>query len=223
MNTIYVYYHVAQMGNWEEVMADQTAKLRESGLYDETSRIYVGVVGTQGPIVNLPEKFEILFHDPHLGHGENPTLEALHQHALKEDFMVLYMHTKGVSYQKRNYNKENMTAWRNYLEHFCIKRWRECAARLDRHDAVGCEYKEHGRFFRGNFWWSKSSYLKKLPRVADTSMHHRDQRRKAEFWLRDGPNFKPFSLFDLKGECSKRGYLYKHAIDPKLYIGKSPQ
>lgn len=225
MNKIYVYYHVAQMGNWNEVLSEQIAKLQESGLYNEAAGIHVGIVGTQKMTADLPPKFKILFHNPCLKLGEIPTLEALRQHALEDDFIVLYMHTKGVSWQEQNYSKEGMTAWRRYLEHFCIKQWKECSFLLNECDASGCEYiepRDTGKgilpsHFRGNFWWSKSSYLRKLPPVHSLSIPLGNPRRKAEYWLGNHPDFKASSLFNLKGEYGERGYLYNHVLDSELY------
>lgn len=237
MIPIYVYYHIAQMGNWKEVISEQITKLGESGLQDEAIAIRVGVVGTQELKLDLPEKFEILFHKSDLKMGEIPTMEALHQHASTEDFLVLYMHTKGVSYQEQDHKRENMAAWRRYLEHFCIGRWRECVTLLETHDASGCELvgplkmRTHNsivpQHFSGNFWWSKSSYLRKLPPVNDVANPFKKpgrlcpdrwhgHRMKAEFWIGSIPEFNPVSLFNLNLK------LYKHLTSPEQY-GDSTQ
>ena len=215
---MYIYYHIAQMGHWREVVLEQMTRLRESGLYDEVVKIHVGVVGNQGRISDLPEKCEIMFHNPILGYGEVPTLEALRQHALKEEFEVLYIHTKGVSWKEQGYDRNALTAWRKYMEYFCVDRWKECLARLGDYNVIGCEYvKERttskGPFpghFRGNFWWSLSGYLRTLPRVINVSIPSTELRRKGEYWIGSGPTFNPFSLFNLDGEAGKRSWLYNH-------------
>ncbi len=226
---IHVYYHIAQMGQWKEVVSEQMTRLKESGLYDEAVKIHVGVVGNQGRISDLPEKCEIIFHNPILGYGEVPTLEALRQHALREEFEVLYLHTKGVSWREQCYDKEALAAWRKYMEYFCIDRWKECLARFSDWNAIGCEYvKERttskGPFpghFRGNFWWSLSGYLRTLPRVINVSIPSTELRRKGEYWVGSGSLFNPFSLFNLDGEAGKRGWLYNHVLDPQTYTGKT--
>ena len=248
---ILVYYHIAQMGDWKEIVSEQTERLKESGLYDAASKICVGTVGSQKTIENLPPKFEIVAHNRILGYGEIPTLEALRQHALKvarsagesgecgspavpeggkDNFTVLYMHTKGVSWQEQGYNREAMTAWRKYLEHFCINKWRECSSLLNKHDAVSCEYvagweTKKGSWpchFRGNFWWSKSSYLRSLPPLINVAIPTNEVRRKAEYWLGSNPDFKPMSIFNLKGEYGERGYLYHHILNSALYMENPP-
>jgi hypothetical protein len=232
-NNIFIYYHVAQMGNWQEVVEDQLRELRESGLYDAASKIHVGILGTEKIDLLLTPKSEILFHLPDISDAELPTLEALHRNSMQNDFQVLYMHTKGVSYQKQNYNKEAMTAWRKYLEYFCIDRWRECVDHLRDYDAVGCEYvgpRNRGftrvpSHFRGNFWWSKASYLKTLCPVREAITKPKypfsEQRRKAEYWLGTGKNFKAKSIFNLGNLYSERGFLYRHVLNPSLYLNKT--
>jgi hypothetical protein len=216
------------MGDWREVVAEQLAELERSGLRDAMSHLLVGVVGDQPLDMGLSPKSRIIFHEPDLKLGEIPTLQALHNHSQLEDFTVLYMHTKGVSSQERGYDRDAMDAWRRYMEHFCVGRWRECVASLDGCDAVGCECKASSvpKFFRGNFWWSRSPYLRALCPVAEIVLpprldgREREHRRKAEFWLGSNPSFKPRSMFDLGGEWSQPGYLYKHPVPPELYAGQ---
>lgn len=229
MKPVHIYYHVAQMGDWKEVVSEQLRGLRESKLYNEAAEIRVGVVGAQ-KMTNLPNKCNVMFHIPILQVGEVPTLEALHQRSLKEDFAVLYLHTKGVSWREQGYDRKAMEAWRRYLEHFCVRGWRKCAALLDEYDASGCELvppRDTSKgilpsHFRGNFWWSKSSYLKHLPRVADVRIPLRDPRRKAEYWLGNNPNFKPASVHNLAGERGERGWLYHHVLDRAAYTKDAP-
>ena len=222
---IRVYYHVAQMGDWREVVTEQLASLGRSGLYGALTHLFLGVVGDQPAIPSLPPKARIIVREADLGLGEVPTLQSLHDHSQVEDFTVLYMHTKGVSFHEQGYDRAAMAAWRRYMEHFCIGRWKECVARLDTHDAVGCECMASSipKFFRGNFWWSKSPYLRTLSPVSKIVLppspngREREYRRKAEFWLGSNPAFNPSSLFDLGGEWSRAGSLYRRPVPPELY------
>ena len=194
---IRIYYHIAQMGHWEEVVPDQLKALENSGLYAAVDKILVGIVGTF-PIA-LPSKVEVLFHYPDIRLAEIPTLNALREHSLSEDFNVLYMHTKGVSYLAKGNTKKSVTFWRKYLEHFCIGRWRECLEALNEFDAAGCEFQQiKNPHFSGNFWWSRSSYLRTLSRVEDVVVygeHAIHQRMKAELWVGSNPEIRVKELF----------------------------
>lgn len=197
----YIYYHIAQMGNWVEVVSEQVRALQDSGLYEASDKILFGVVGN-APIA-LPSKFEMLFHHPDIRLAEVPTLEALREHALKENFNVLYMHTKGVAYLEKGNTKEIVTFWRKYMEYFCIGKWQECLESLREFDAAGCEFygpKQHfsNPHFSGNFWWATSSYLRTLPKVVNVIVqgeHAIHTRMKAEFWIGSDPRIRVKELF----------------------------
>jgi hypothetical protein len=221
----YVYYHIAQMGNWEEVLLDQIQALLDSELYEAADRLFSGVVG-DAPLA-LPSKFETLFHHPDIRLAEIPTLNALREHALVEDFNVLYMHTKGVAYLEKGNTKEIVTFWRRYMEYFCIGKWKECLEALDEFDAAGCEYygvgphfsgKIEDPHFSGNFWWARSSYLRTLPKVEDIVVsedHAIHPRMKAEFWVGSNPNIRVKELFHhgLNSYCVEiRPEIYVHEV-----------
>jgi hypothetical protein len=196
----YVYYHIAQIGNWVEVVCDQVKALQDSGLYGFADKILFGTLGSFP--IDLPSKFEMLFHHPDVQLYEFPTLNALREHALREDFNVLYMHTKGVAFEEKGNTVAIVTYWRKYLEHFCIGKWVECLQALEEFDASGCEFYGPGLnvdpHFSGNFWWAKSSYLRTLPRVEDilVSKEHSDPpRMKAEFWVGSNHEIRVKELF----------------------------
>ena len=216
----YVYYHIAQIGNWVEVVYDQVKALQDSGLYGFADKLLFGTLG-DFPI-DLPSKFENLFHHSDVRLYEFPILNALREHALREDFNVLYMHTKGVAYLEKGNTKEIVTYWRKYLEYFCIGKWKECLEALEEFDASGCEFygSTLNAHFSGNFWWAKSSYLRTLPRVEDVVVHGEHaihQRMKTEFWVGSNPEIRVKELFHhgLDAYCVE--------IRPELYVNRRSQ
>lgn len=94
---------------------------------------------------------------------ETPTLINIKQTSdySEEEFYALYIHQKGV----RHMNTSSVHAWRRYMQYFNIERWRDCVARLDEgYDCVGVDWRDDPwKHFSGNFWWARSSYIKKLP------------------------------------------------------------
>lgn len=87
----------------------------------------------------------------------------------EEEFYALYIHNKGAFTRTvGNYN------WRKYMEYFCIEKWRECVEKLDEgYDLVGAAYTDNTEefnpnithYFAGNFFWAKSSYIKKCQQL----------------------------------------------------------
>jgi len=121
---INIYYHIAQLGDWKRVSTEQVESLMCSGLYDVADRIYVSMLGSEKIV--LPDKYMMLYTNTDINLAELPILNILHKQSKYEDFRILYIHTKGVSWQEQNKNHDAMTAWRKYMEYFMINQWPEC-------------------------------------------------------------------------------------------------
>ena len=201
---IYGFYHVAVMRDfWKDVFQEQVTKIKSSGLYDVTEKIYLGIVGNKKvdfSEFNLDPKFEIMFQyeGSILSKGELPTIERLHSFCISHpNDKVWYIHTKGVS---RPLGR-NITAWRRYMEYFVIERHQDAIRVLDKYDCCGCDwytakefwqtYRQAGKpIFCGNFWWANANFIAKLPPINIAY----DSRMRAEEWLGEGrPN--AFSLW----------------------------
>lgn len=159
-----VFYHVAHLGSWEAVDAQIMGALTESGLL-ERADVFVR---------NDCRHTELY---------EFPTLEMLHAFAQRNDYCVLYLHTKGVTLPI-----ESVDDWRACMLYWMVERWRECVAKLETHEAVGCNHiSSPVRHFQGNFWWARSRLIRKLGPVQDVTFTptyaNQTERHKAEFWL----------------------------------------
>jgi hypothetical protein len=99
---------------------------------------------------------------------EGQTLKFVHRACMERDIDVLYIHSKGYFS-----NTAYVSSWRQILNHFTIREWPRCLKYLDRVDVVGIKDAnslEHA--VSGNFWWSKSEYIRKLPEPIDSSLYH---------------------------------------------------
>jgi len=196
---IYGFMHIATMNHWRRVVNDQISKIKSSGLYEKTNKIYIGLVGFTD-WEPKDKKFEFLFREPNFRVCENPTIHALQQTCKKElDAKVWYIHTKGVS---RGIDR-HCEDWRQYMEHFVVEEHRQCIKALDDgYDAAGVEWfraqdplflKGHKMFnefahFSGNFWWANANYVAKLEPAC---MH---DRHCAEIFIGTGsPRVKCFN------------------------------
>ncbi len=178
----YVYIHVCCLNQWQEIVASLMHKIKESRLYDDVKEIRCGVVGEYGDatVLNDP-KIVIVGHSNDVKLYETSTLNLLHEHAQQEDFNALYIHTKGVSHGPTAPDHANVVDWVNYLSHFNISRHRTCRRYLQTHDGVGVNLlgtsPQETLHYSGNFWWSKSPYIRKLDRCVQSS------HNAPEFWL----------------------------------------
>lgn len=98
---------------------------------------------------------------------------------MKKDLSVnnrkaLYVHTKGAS---TGINKP-VRDWIETMCYFNISCFEQRLLDLEVYDATGVDYHESPfRHFSGNFWWSKSSHIKKLPLLTN------EDRHAAERWV----------------------------------------
>lgn len=161
-----VFYHVAQMGEWQAVDAEIMTALRTSGVLDAAAVFVRNECRDVG-----------LF--------EFPTIEMIRSFASDHpDYHLLYLHTKGVTHTRKS-----IADWRACMLYWMVERWRECVAKLDAgFRAVGVNVVELPiRHFQGNFWWANTLHLRTLPPVESIefkpSVANQSARHKAEFWI----------------------------------------
>ncbi len=173
---ICVFYHVAQMGTWQTVDKEITDTLTASGLLERAT----------------------LFRNdcPDVSQFEFPTIDMLRMYAADNECLLLYLHTKGVSRPG-----PSIDDWRAAMLYWMVERWRECVHKLSKgFDVVGYTRCERPMpHFQGNFWWAKSSYIRKLddPRKITfiPSVANQGERHKCEFWVLSKPGkfYQPYN------------------------------
>lgn len=166
---IYIYIHICCINNWKDIFLNLYYNIKSSGLYNVIKGIKCNILTKNNNDILFfndlnDDKIEILGICENLDLYETPTINLLHEHAFNEDFYVLYIHTKGV---KHNNTNINVTDWVNYLIYFNIQKYETCIKSLLDYDTVGVNLQlENNDFtithYSGNFWWSKSEYIKTL-------------------------------------------------------------
>lgn len=187
------FYHILMKNHFLEIVSEQMNCIIESGLYDRVEEIQVGAVGDQKELQELHNllgaypKFIINYFGYDILQYEFPTLDLLKKRAEKEDFYTFYIHTKGASFDKsheRGYCGGNY--WRGYMNFYTILNWRNALAEIEKGTDV-CGVKLRGTadlpskrlHFSGNFFWTHSAYVQKLPAIEKLN---RTNRFEAEFW-----------------------------------------
>lgn len=160
MNT-YVYIHICCMNNWSEVVEKLLSDIKESGLYDKITKIRCMLLVKKLDLTILRDpKIEIIGFSDDYSLYEQATINKMYEDSLKEDFKVLYLHSKGIKF---NGNNPGVTDWVKFMSYFNIYKHEHCLKLLDVHDAVGVNLiTEPVLHFSGNFWWSKSEHIRKL-------------------------------------------------------------
>lgn len=189
------FYHICLMNHWQEIVQEQIDLIVKTKLYAKTDKIFVACLGSRKDGTTLfkilPEKFTIVFHNEDIKLCEIPILEYLQNLSKQIDFKAWYIHTKGVFSEKKN---KNVKKWRKIMEYFIIENHEVCIELLSYYDACGIdlrylqkkypEYSE-GQFwcFVGNFWWSKSEHIKKLPNINALWLANNKSRYTAEVFI----------------------------------------
>jgi hypothetical protein len=182
-----VFYHILMINDWEKIVKEQLNLIVRSGLYDEIDSIEIGALGNDieklQKIVKKYDKADIVRYSDKIDLYEFWTLKiAWHQSGKEKPFYGLYLHTKGVSYP----GNEGGKYWRDYMNHYNITLYKESIKKLRKgFDTCGVKMltkKDRPAFklhYSGNFFWFKSSYLKRL---RDPDGCNQKNRFEAEIW-----------------------------------------
>jgi len=167
------------------VLMEQMHALKESGLAEAATELHLGINDSDlCMLACLAPPKSILHRTGDGSQGEKPTLTLL-QNWLPghEDWFVCYHHAKGCTNGKH--------VARHCMENAVIWNWRNCINDLvSGYDAVGCHWMDYRRqpvppehkFFGGTFWWSKQSYLKRLPPLRP-AVHPSGRYFEGEIWI----------------------------------------
>lgn len=227
---IYGVYHVYCDRGWERLVSSQVERLRRSGLLDATRKLYVSVIARQASDVDAllrlmdSDKVEIIARDQDPRRYEYPALEHLREVARREDCLLYYFHSKGITYQSldtrdrtfRSFRRK-IDAWREMLEYFVFDKWQVAVNVLSAgYDTYGC-YQWPPRaytMFSGNFWWVTAGYARRLPAFDERVIAN--DRFYSEVWLYQLPH-RTFSAFETIAD------LYFVRIPRTIYADERPR
>lgn len=226
---VYGVYHVYCDKGWRELAGEQVARLKDSGLYDATTRLYISCITADKSVPSQlldiigRDKAELISVESDPKKYEYPALEFLRAKCVEEDCLIYYFHTKGISYRAvgntdRRFNafKRNIESWRRMMEYFLFYKWQVAVNALSSgYDVYGC-YRlppppKAYYLYAGNFWWARSEYIRRL--TPFTEERKNNDRFFAEEWLYTG---RPadFSAFDTMAD------LYYVNMDEELYAAR---
>ncbi len=157
-----------------EIVAEQMAQLKESGLLDACTEMVVGVNGgpeseALAPLI-LPEKAKVVYHGL-ASRSENLSIVALQEWSKKHPgWLVLYFHSKSATHPPDSaYGNNVSTPWRRAMMHDLVTNWRQCVSELNVGYDICCSHwlwnqadgSQH--LPAGNFAWFTSDFIAQLP------------------------------------------------------------
>lgn len=179
------YIHICQKSDWKRSFNMIFNDIKCYGLYNEVDEIRCGILNDSGILIE-----DIILNDPkikiiYVGFSheyERPTLLHMKNSSFIDppDTKYFYLHTKGLRWFGTS-QEIFIIDWIKLLLYWNIEKYKDAILKLDSYDTYGCNYYENDghnpSHYSGNFFWTKSSYLKLLP---DTiGQNYNDP----EFWL----------------------------------------
>lgn len=194
MKNAIIFYHMLCVNDYKDRFDKTYTKIKNSGLLDITSAIFVNCVGTEkdNAIIYLKNYDKVTSSISEDNTDESSTLIKLWDVCQTHDGNILYLHSKGVTRS----DNQNIKSWVDLMEYFCIEKFERCFRALEKYDTCGVNLSyEPMKHYSGNFWWSTSKYIKSR-NLFDVSLSSKinDKRWYCEFWLLDTENTNPVSL-----------------------------
>jgi hypothetical protein len=197
------------VNDWEEKLTNQIKRVYDSGLYESADELYLFVTDTTNTLKDKLDdimfkypKYIVEYTNINWGEGIMALRKVDELCRLRDDYKILYFHTKGVFNKYKNFDTkeinnlklDGVNTWVEMLEYFLIDNWKECVTKLDEYDTVGVT--NNGNWWWGNFWWTKSSHVQKnIP----FNEFYGGSRWSCEAWLHDSnkfkENIKPYEMF----------------------------
>jgi len=171
-NIVIVYYvYLNENNNWKDIILSQLKDIKKSGILDHNLNIEIEIVisaNNNMPLINNCIKFvkkyfnKILFNNYNIetyniNHYEYPGINKLYMLSKKyPDGYFVYMHSKGMSYNKGFRTRDNKILTKNI-----IYPWNKIINILNNNNNINkvtlaCSSAGFGWF---NFYWVKASHL----------------------------------------------------------------
>lgn len=214
MGRINVFWHVCGINHWREIAKEQHETMGRSGLLDRAESVRLTFLGDPGGarwLEGLDKKITLDKQSRDTRHYERMCLNSLWDWSQRNDSLVLYLHAKGVS--RTGDNRHNVQGWRRMLEYFLVENHERCVREMEEVDTLGgnlCVINRegdpyrpgHGLHYSGNFWWARTSHVRKLTPIPENVDMSKDGNyiRYTEYWvLSPSPKMAAGVLFKTRG------------------------
>jgi len=209
----YHVYLTDNPATWSSIVTEQLDLIERTGLLKELDQIRVTCITQKNShaaaifsriCMAYSSKINITFvENPYLDDDdmvknlnsqltvtENVTMRRIWNDSQNEDMHILYFHTKGITSVIRHLTTNPETYltyhyWRQFLNWGVIENWKSCVFGLQYHDVAGVNYYTNpSPHFSGGFWWTNSSYIKKLPDPSSLDWWKKLQADTSDIWLK---------------------------------------
>ncbi len=185
-------WHVAAMGNWQEVVSEQLILLSDVGITNvDVTFVGMGLDWFHTACRYAGVKINIIKNDLNISHYETFAMLYIERLAKFTDEPIMYFHTKGVS----NPADLNKVKWRKLMEDHVIRQWQQNLLHLRGNDALGVNWLTCDRpHFSGNFWIADPAWVRQLVDFTAFHVSMNFVRYSCEFWIGSKPGCRNVSL-----------------------------
>ena len=173
--SIYVFYHVSDIFDYDQVSTEQIDTLERSGLLDAATKVFINQHYSEQSFSKFKERLksyknvEWLVGSSTKEDYEHSTAVLYQQIAAETagDFNALYFHQKGLTHKPYD-RYAAVTAWRQMLDYWNIEQWQLCNAQLAAGaDTTGClcTTNEGIPHYSGTTRWMKASAIRRMPQL----------------------------------------------------------
>lgn len=204
---IYGVYFICCLNNYLEIIEEQMISLKK-GLLNKTKKIIIFITQYNENDVKLNElllkfnendKFILVVSPDNL--YEKFAINNYQKYINDQEYYVYYFHTKGVT----TVNNWYCRSIRKILNFYTLEKHNINIKLLDSYDAVGCSLSLYPKkHFSGNFWWSKSNYIKDLKSINDNQGY-----LAPEMYILSNDNCNPVSLANDTNNIFIENYIFK--------------
>lgn len=201
---VYVYYHIYAIDGVVELIKQQIKLIQTYFTFEYKLNVGISLSTNDYDISEILSVLPVVPRYVGPNAQEFRTLELIKKdsHIFEDSDLIFAFHTKGITSTKLYpHQRENIISWRKVMEYFNIEKVDYVFHILNNtnHNTYGCLYVSYlyndipHRFYAGNFWWGKGSYIKTL-KMDDI---REEDRMDAEVRvIQSGDNWKPFSPYN---------------------------
>lgn len=208
---IYGVYFICCLNNYLEIIEEQMLLLKK-GLLNKTKKLILFITKYDQNDENLTQllskfnendKFILVTSPDNL--YEKFAINNYQKYINDQEYYVYYFHIKGVG----GINNWYGNSIRKVLNFYTLEKYNINIKLLKSYDAVGCSLSLYPKkHFSGNFWWSKSNYVKNLNSINDNQGY-----LAPEMYILSNDNCNPISLANDTNDILIQNYIFKDDND----------
>lgn len=238
-----IFWHICGLDDFKKIINEQYQTIIKSGLINNITKIFISYVGDNekdlDTFLSQNEKLTLAVYNKDISQFERPCLHFMYDWCQSHHANILYIHSKGIRWLVDGGRYKNILEWRRMMEYFLIENYKVCLNKLINFDCIGCNFinppdnliykinnEKHNAHFSGNFWWSKSSWIRKLPsriipNISSLDIYETKSYLLTERWiLQPYPNVKIYEIYHDKDRCHYYDFSPLNYRDTNLYENK---